>query len=63
MSQILWAHTLAAPRLVTPVRALAGPRPAGVVAVAALRFGLALALTLALTMLGTCAHAATITVG
>jgi|KBSMisStaDraftv2_1062788.scaffolds.fasta_scaffold1570404_2 hypothetical protein len=60
MSRILWAHTLAAPRVMAPAPALAGPRRAGPLAPFAFRFGLGILLTLALTMLGTCAHAATI---
>jgi hypothetical protein len=61
MSRILWSHTLAAPRAMSPAPALAGPRRVGALAPFAFRFALALALTLALAMLGTCAHAATIT--
>ena len=56
MSKVLWSHTLAAPRATSSAHALASPRPFG--AIVAFRLGLALALTLALAMVGTCAHAA-----
>jgi hypothetical protein len=55
---LAWSHSLAGSRRMS--HTFSGSRPAG--ALFAFRLGLAIALTLALALLGTCAHAATITI-